>query len=135
MKTSHITCISKILKDLKKYTKNKNKIYFCKSCLHCFSSKNVLTEHKKVSLSINEKGTTEFINYFKQIPVPFKVYAVSECNLESVESYKGYQRFFLKKILDHILCSFAYRLGCVDDRFSKPIFVFRGKNAAINLLK
>ena len=28
-------------------TKNKNKKYFCKSCLQCFSSKNVLTEHKK----------------------------------------------------------------------------------------
>ena len=30
-------------------TKNKNKKYFTKSCLQCFSSKNVLTEHKEVS--------------------------------------------------------------------------------------
>ena len=28
-------------------TKNKNKKYFCKSCLQCFSCVNVLTEHKK----------------------------------------------------------------------------------------
>ena len=28
-------------------TKHKNKKYFCKSCLWCFSSKNVLTKHKK----------------------------------------------------------------------------------------
>ena len=34
-------------------TKNKNKKYSCKSCLQCFSSKNVLAEHKKVCLSIN----------------------------------------------------------------------------------
>ena len=34
-------------------TKSKNKKYFCKSCLQCFTSKNVLTEHKKVCLSIN----------------------------------------------------------------------------------
>ena len=34
-------------------TKNKNKKYCCKSCLHCFSSKNVFTEKKKVCLSIN----------------------------------------------------------------------------------
>ena len=34
-------------------TKNKNKKYFYKSCLQCFSSKNVLTEHNKVCLSIN----------------------------------------------------------------------------------
>ena len=64
-------------------TKNKNKKYFCKSCLQCFSSEHVLTEHQKVCLSINgaqylglEKGTIEFKNYFKQIPVLFKIYAV-----------------------------------------------------------
>ena len=33
-------------------TKNKNKQYFCKSCLQCFRSKNVLTEHKEVCLDI-----------------------------------------------------------------------------------
>ena len=57
-------------------TKNKNKKYFCKSCLQCFSSKNLLTKHKEVSINIAqsvrlEKGTTGFKNYFKQIPVPF----------------------------------------------------------------
>ena len=48
-------------------TKKKNKKYFCKNCLQCFSSKNVLMGHKKDSLKINstqsvrlEKGTIEF---------------------------------------------------------------------------
>ena len=61
-------------------SKNKNKKYFCKSCLQCFSSKNVLTEHEEVCLSINgaqsvrfEKGTIEIKNYFNQIPDLFKV--------------------------------------------------------------
>ena len=77
-------------------TKNKNKKWFCKSCLQCFSSENVLIKHKEDCLSINgqqsinlEKGTIEFKNYFKQIPVPFKIYADFECNLKSVESYEG----------------------------------------------
>ena len=59
-------------------TKNKNKKYLCKSCLQCFSSKNVLTK-KEVCLSINGaqpirlgKGTIGFKNYFKQIPVHLK---------------------------------------------------------------
>ena len=34
-------------------TEIKNKKFFCKSCLQYFSSKNVLTEHKTVCLSIN----------------------------------------------------------------------------------
>ena len=61
-------------------TKNKNKKYFCRSCLQCFSSKNVLTRHKEVCLSVNgthsvklKEGIIEFKNYFKQIPVPFKI--------------------------------------------------------------
>ena len=28
--------------------KNKNKKYFCKSCLQCFNSRKVLTEHKEI---------------------------------------------------------------------------------------
>ena len=34
-------------------TKNKNKKCFCKSCLQCFSSKNVLAEWKEICLNIN----------------------------------------------------------------------------------
>ena len=33
-------------------TKNKNKKWFCKSCLQCFSSENVLTKHKEDFLSL-----------------------------------------------------------------------------------
>ena len=74
-------------------TKNKNKKYFCKSFLQSFSSKNLLTEHKKVCLIINgtqsvrlEKGTNEFKSYFKQIPVPFRIYTYFESNLQSAEN-------------------------------------------------
>ena len=77
-------------------TKNKNKKWFCKSCLQCFSSKSVLIKHKENCLSINgkqsikiEKGIIEFKNYFKQIPVPFKIYADFEYNLRGVEIYGG----------------------------------------------
>ena len=115
-------------------TKNKSKKYFCKSCLQCFSSKNVLTEYKEVCLSINgaqsvrlEKARTEFKNYLKQLPVLFKIYADFECNLESVESYEG---SYSKKCQDHIPCSFAYKFVSVGDKFSKSIVVFRGENTA-----
>ena len=77
-------------------TKNKNKKWFCKSCLQCFSSENVLIKHKEDCLSINgqqsinlEKGTIKFKNYFKQLPVPFNIYADFECNLKNAECYEG----------------------------------------------
>ena len=73
-------------------TKNKNKKYFCKRCLQCFSSGNALVGHKEDCLSINgaqavkvQKGTIKNKNYFKQILVPFKIYADFECNLKCVE--------------------------------------------------
>ena len=121
-------------------TKNKNKKYFCKSCLQCFSSKNVLTKHKEVCLSINgaqsvrlEKGTIEFKDYFKQIPVPFRIYADFECNLNTVESY---ERSYSEKYQNHVPCSFAYKLACVNNKFTKPIVVFRGgENAAFKFIK
>ena len=104
-------------------TKNKNKKWFCKSCLQCFSSENVLIKHKEDCLSINgkqsvklEEGTIEFENYFKQIPVPFKAYADFECNLEIVESYEG---SYTKKYQNHVPCSFAYKVVCIDKRFRK----------------
>ena len=60
-------------------TKNKNKKYFCKSCLQCLSSKNVFGKHKEDCLSINdvqstkvEKGTIEFENYFRKFQVHLK---------------------------------------------------------------
>ena len=43
--------------------------------------------------------------------------------------------FTQKKYQNHIPCSFAYKLVCVDDKFSKPIVVFRGKNAASKFIK
>ena len=60
-------------------TKNKNKKYFCKCCLQCFSSEKVLIEHGENCLIINGKqsvilksGSISFKNYFKQLPVRFK---------------------------------------------------------------
>ena len=95
-------------------TKNKNKEWLCRSCLHCFSSESVLIKHKENCLSINgkqsvklKKGIVKFENYFKQIPVPFKIYADFESNLRSVESYEG---SYAKKYQDRIPCSFAYNV-------------------------
>ena len=119
--------------------KNKNKKYFCKSCLQFFSSKNVLTKHENVCLSINgaqsvklEKRKTEFENYFKQIPVPLKIYADFESNLEGVEIYED---SYSKKYQSHNPCSFAYKVVCIHNGFSKPIAVFKGKNAACEFFK
>ena len=126
---SHYVYIKYFDRFMFRKTKNKNKKWFCGSCLQCFSSENVLIKHEENCLSINgkqsirlEKGIIEFKNYFKQILVPLKIYGEFGCNLRSVECYEG---SYTKKYQDHIPCSFAYTVVCVDDRFTKRIIVYR----------
>ena len=135
---SHYVYI-KVLTDLcftKQKIKTKNGLQCYQSCLQCFSSESVLIKHKENCLSINdkksvklEKGTIKFENYFKQIPVPFKIYADFECN------FKWNEGSYTEKYQDLIPCSFAYKIVCIDDRFTKPIVVYRGENAAYEFIK
>ena len=136
---SHYVCIRDFNRFMFNKTKNKNKKWFCRSCLQCFSSKNMLIKYRENFLSINgvqpvklEKETVEFQNYFKQIPVPFKIYNDFEFNLRDVKIYEG---SYTKKYHDHVPCSFAYKIVCIDDRFSKPIVVCRGENAACEFIE
>ena len=136
---SHYVCIKDFNRFMFHKTKNKNKIWFCKNWLQCFSSENILIKHKKNCLSINGvqsvnlgEGIIKFENYFKQLPVPFKIYADFECNLKNVEIYEG---SYTKKCHNHIPCSYAYKIVCIDDKLSKPIVVYRGENTAYEFIK
>ena len=79
-----------------------------------------------------EEGIIKFENYSKQLPVPFRFYADFECNLQYTEIYEG---SCTKKCHDHVPSSYAFKVVCIDNRFSKPIVVYRGKNAAYEFIK
>ena len=115
-------------------TKSKNKKHFFKSCLKCFSSKNVLTKHKEVCLKMNGKqavklkgGFIEFKNDFKQIPIAFKI--------SDDFWFLQNQQFLHKKYEDHIPCSLSFKVLCADDKFTKPVVVYKGENAAYKFFK
>ena len=136
---SHYVFIKDFDRFMSHKTKNKNKKWFYKKCLQCFSSENILIKHKENCLSINgkqsvklEEGIIKFENYFKQIPVPFKIYADFECNLKKVKCNEG---SYTEKYQDHIPCSFAYKIVCFDDKFTKPTIIYRGENATYEFIK
>ena len=74
----------------------------------------------------------EFKNYFKQLPVPFKMYTDFECNLRDVEIYEG---SYTKNNHEHVPCSYAFKVVCIDNRFSKPVVAYRGENATYEFIK
>ena len=99
----------------------------------------MLIKHKEIPLGINgkqsvrlEKGIIKFETYFKQVPGPFNIHADFECNLKSVECDEG---SYTKKYKDHIPCRVPYQFVCIDDRFTKPIAVYRGENVTYEFVQ
>ena len=107
-------------------TKHKGKKYFCRNCLQCFSSEKILYGQKEDCLVINgkqnvklEKGFISFKNYSRQIPVPFKIYADFECIFKNLENGTTNNDIsYTRKYQNHIPCSFAYKVVCVDNKYN-----------------
>ena len=117
-------------------TKNKNKKHFCKYCLQWFSSERVLVEHKE-TLKINVKqtvkirsGWNKFKNYFKQLLVPFTIYADFEALLNRVRgSDKKIILHALKNIRKTFLAVLLIKLSVLMINLVKQLFFIEEKNA------
>ena len=83
---SHYVFIKDFNRLMYSKTKHKDIKHFCVSCLQNFTTKEILNKHKEQCLLINETqavkyetGIIKFKNHNKQKPIPFKIYADSEC--------------------------------------------------------
>ena len=110
-------------------TKHKDKKHYCMPCLQNFTTEEILSNHKKQCLLINgcqavnyESGTIKFTNHNTH---SFKIYADTECFLKRVNSYEGEHTI---KYQEHIPNSIGARLVCIDDRFTLPSIIFKGKD-------
>ena len=134
-----------LLKDFNKFmynqTKHKGRKHFCMYCLQCFSSEMVLNNHKVDCVEINgeqaikmpEPGSKiAFTNYRKQLPAPFVIYADFEAITEKVSQKKSKTEKYQK----HTACGYGYKVVCCyDDKFSKPIKIYRGKMTIQKFMK
>ena len=135
--TSHYVYIKDFNRLMFNKMRHKGKKYFCKSFLQCFSSEIVLNRHKEDCLMINgkqnvrlENGFIRLKNFIKQIPVPFKIYADFKCLLKSCDVGVDNKCFsYTRKYQDQIPCSFVDKVVCVDDKYSKDVVLYKGKNA------
>ena len=68
--------------------------------------------------------------------MPFTIYDDFESILKGVKRNDKINNIsYAEKYQDHIPCSFAYKIICMDDKFTKPVVLYRGKMYLINLLK
>ena len=133
-----------LIKDFNKFmfnqTKHEHRKHFCMYCLHCFSREDVLTEHKNNCISINgkqaikmpEKGDkVYFKNHHKQLSVPFVIYADFEAITEKVDSCQpNNEKSYTEAYQNHKDCGYGYKVVCCyEDKYSKPVQIYRGENA------
>ena len=66
------------------------------------------------------------------IPIPFKIYADTECLLKRININEGkYTKLYQK----HTPNSLGAKLVCIDNRFTLPTIIFEGKNCINKFIK
>ena len=120
-------------------TKNTHKKHLCMSCLQNFTTKDIINNYRERCLLINDiqafKDETEIIkskNYEKRIPIPFKIYADTECLLKRINIREGRYATLYQ---NHIPNSIGTKLVCLDNNFTLPIKIFTGNNCVNNFNK
>ena len=143
----HYVLIKDFNKFMYKQTKHKERKHFCMHCLQCFSSERVLNNHKDNCIQINgtqainmpdkDNNILKFNNYHKQQPIPFVIYADFEAITEKVQrcqpnNDKSYTEAYQK----HTDCGYGYKVVCCyDDKYTKPINIYRGEKAVYKFME
>ena len=101
-----------------------------------------MVEHKEVCLKTNSKQTvklksslTEFKNYYRKIPAPFKIYANFEFILKSVKSMEKQVVFIQKNINITFLAILLINLFVLMINLASQLFFTGVKMWLINLLR
>ena len=101
-----------------------------------------MVEHKEVCLKTNSKQTvklksslTEFKNYYRQIPAPFKIYANFEFILKSVKSMEKQVVFIQKNINITFLAILLINLFVLMINLASQLFFTGVKMWLVNLLR
>ena len=94
--------------------KYNNEKHFCKYCLQCFNSE------------IKWQTKIKMKKQFKQLSVALKIYADFESYSEAV---RGSDRNNNGSYTEKYQCYLQFYSVCINDRFSSPVVLYKGKNA------
>ena len=135
-------------------SKHKERKHFCMYCLQCFSSERVLANHVNNCLTINGahainmpkqgENILKFNNFYKQLPVPFVIYADFEAIMKKVQGCEQSEemkkdkdmRSYTEAYQTHEDCGNGYKVVCCyDDKYSKYTRIYRGENAVYKFME
>ena len=140
-----------LIKDFNRFmfnqTKHEHRKHFCMNCLQCFSSDRVLSDHKDICIQVNgtqaikmpnkDNNILKFNNFHKQQPVPFVIYADFEAITEKIHGcqQKG-NKSYTEAYQRHTDCGYGYKVVCCyDDKYTKPIQLYRGEKAVYKFME
>ena len=140
-----------LIKDFNRFmynqTKHEHRKHFCMHCLQCFSSDRVLSNHKENCIQVNgtqaikmpnkDNNILKFNNFHKQQPVPFVIYADFEAITEKIHGcqQKGNESY-TEAYQIHTDCGYGYKVVCCyDDKYTKPIQLYRGEKAVYKFME
>ncbi|XP_023311299.1 uncharacterized protein LOC111691962 [Anoplophora glabripennis] len=129
-------------------------LHICDGCLQSFRKIEILKAHQdndcnhvcvkipSTDLKINKYGESipenilKFVNFEKQLPVPFVIYADFESLLKPLHHNEPCnENSFTVKISEHQPYSFAFYLKCMFDNKYSKLEIYRGPDAAEVFMK
>ena len=146
-KNKHYVLIKDFNRFMFNQTKHEHRKHFCMYCLQCFSSEEVLKNHKDNCIQLNgeqaikmpdkSNNTLKFNNFNKQQPVPFVIYADFEAITEKISGCKpDNNKSYTDNYQKHTDCGFGYKVVCCyDDKYTQPLKIYRGEKAVYTFLE
>ena len=146
-KNNHYVLIKDFNKFMYNQTKHKERKHFCMYCLQCFSSERVLTDHKENCMQVNgtqaikmptkDDNILKFNNYHKQLQVPFVIYADFEAITEKIHGCQpNNDKSYTEAYQKHTDCGYGYKVVCCyDDKYTKPVQIYRGDKAVYKFME
>ena len=108
--------------------------------LQCFHYDKSLINHKENCITINGSQAIKmpkaddivyFRNYHKGLETQFIIYADFEAINKKVHRYQpNNDKSYTESYQKHKDCGYGYKVVCCyDDKYSKPVQIYRGENA------
>ena len=143
--TKHYCLIKDLNKLLYDQNRHKARMYYCHYCLHGFIREDLLQDHEphccqhgpqRIELPNEDNAALHFKDHYKQLKVPFVIYADFESlttKISSATPNRG--KSFTEKYQHHEPCGFSYVVVSEVGRYSKPAVVYRGEDAVDKFLQ